>query len=135
MKKIKVMGLLNLPANDEKLCDLLESGVIEIIGYAHNIQQAISIFKKKKPELVVMDIDWPTMPGMLLEMSVFFLDLNPSVKLVGICEKHDYENMLKIRNVSGKGLICYSKLEIIDPVERIIKVANGGWAFSSNKNP
>jgi hypothetical protein len=130
MITIRVMGLLNKSFNENDLAGLLASDEITIAGIAHNIRQAMALFKKTRPRVVIMDIDWPALPGMLEEMAAFFFDTDKSVKLVGISDQYDHENIPRLRSARVTGYICWNKDVVRDPVKRIIRVFNGEWAIN-----
>ena len=124
------MALLNRPGIENNLARLLASDEIHITGIANNIQQAMLLFKKTRPRVVIMDIDWPALPGMLEEMSAFFLDTDSPVKLVGISEHYDHQNIQRLRNAGVTGYVCWNTDHVKDPVKRIIRVFHGGWAIN-----
>ena len=126
------MGLLHQCTAENKLPDLLQSEEIEIIGIAHNIPQATALFSKTKPHIVIMNIEWPAMPGMLEEMAVFIFDMNQHAKLIGISDNYAYGNMQRLRSVKATGYICWNKEEVKEPVSRVIKVFEGGWALNQD---
>ncbi len=94
----------------------------EVVGEASNGQQALEIFKEKKPDVVIMDIKMPVMDG--LELMKRVKELEPSTDIVILTCYADFEFA---RQAVKEGVAEYmlktevSDREMLDILQRVEK--------------
>jgi len=111
-----------LLVDDLKFIKLIERKVLQefghqIVGDASNGRQAIELYMKEKPDIVLMDITMPEVNG--LEALKKILEFDPHAKII-ICSALSHEKILYQAVKSG------AKEYIIKPfsTERLVSTIN-----------
>ena len=94
---------------------------ITIIGEANNGVQLLKILKKKKPDIVLLDILMPKMTG--LEAAKIIQKDHEKVKLLFLSKFDDKWLIKKCIDVGAKGYLIknISKKELIFSIEKVIE--------------
>ncbi|MHC1704957.1 MAG: response regulator [Tenuifilaceae bacterium] len=99
-----------------------------VIGEADNGQSFLNIIEIEKPEIVIMDIDMPTMNG--LEATEKALQKYPDLNILILSMHGDQHHYNQLINAGAKGFVLKTAGKI--ELETAIKnVAEGGSHFSS----
>lgn len=101
----------------------------EVIGEAENGQEFLDLLKIQKPDLVLMDIEMPTMDG--LEATKKALAIYPDLKilmLTMLCQRNNYTDVI---NAGAMGFVL--KTSGKQELERAINTVIGGESYFSNK--
>src|SRR5688572_12418489 len=61
---------------------------IEVVAAAENGREALSLIERKKPDIVLLDIEMPEMDGLSLAKSV--RELEPQIKLIVLSGHDDF---------------------------------------------
>jgi len=115
--------------------DLLREGIkarlqdhekFEIIGEGCNGQEAVALYRKYKPDVVLTDISMPKMNG--LEAATEILADDAAAKVIFLSVYDDAEYIAKAVKMGAKGFVLkdVSKPEM---VQAICRVAQGGKYF------
>ncbi|MBN2214251.1 MAG: response regulator transcription factor [Bacteroidales bacterium] len=105
---------------------------------AQDGEQALEVYSKERPDLVLMDIEMPGMSG--LETIRKMLWINPSVKFIAITMYQDKAYLTELISAGFNG--CIFKSEVSSKLEPAIrKVMEGRYFFpegiqlKDNRNP
>jgi DNA-binding NarL/FixJ family response regulator len=115
-------GLRTLLARDEK---------IEIVGEAHNGQEAVDMAQKLKPNVILMDISMPLLNG--LEATRQILAKRPSVKIIILSAHVDDEYVKRAREVGAVGYIA-KQMSAETLTSAIREAARGGSLYNPVKS-
>ena len=113
--------------DDDKLVEmslttiLQSDSEIEVAGSGHDGTEAVELYKKEHPDIVLMDIQMKEMSG--LEAAEQFLALNKDAKILLLTTFSDEEYIVKALGLGVKGYILKQDFEAIIPA---IKAVNGG---------
>ena len=108
-----------LVVDDDKLIcaslkTILESDAdINVIGTGNDGYQAVELYKKLKPDILLMDIRMDRMSG--LEAGEEILKLDPSAKILYLTTFADDEYIVKAIKIGAHGYILKQDFEIIIP--------------------
>lgn len=101
---------------------ILESdSSIEVIGMGKNGIEAVALYKKEQPDVLLMDIRMETMSG--LEAAEQILTEDPKAKILFLTTFSDDEYIIKALNIGAKGYILKQDFEGIIPA---LNAVNGG---------
>ena len=89
------------------------SGEFEVLGTGLNGEDAIKLFKEKKPEITLIDIQMPLMTG--LEAVEAILKLDKTAKILFLTTFADDEYIIKALNLGVKGYILKQDFDNIVP--------------------
>jgi len=115
--------------------DILREGIkarlqdhekFDIIGEGCNGQEAVALYQKYKPDVVLTDISMPKMNG--LEAAAEILAFDAEAKIIFLSVYDDAEYITKAVKIGAKGFVLkdVSKPEM---VQAICRVAQGGKYF------
>lgn len=119
--------------DDDKLVSLslktiLEAtGEIEVLELGQNGQEAITLYQKHKPEVLLMDIRMEVMSG--LEAAEQILRQDPSANILFLTTFLDDEYIVRALRLGAKGYILKQNFESLLPALKA--VANGQSVFGN----
>ena len=100
---------------------------MEIVGEAENGREAVSLCRKLKPDICILDLMMPEMNG--AEATQAMLETNPTAKVLIITSfVHSADLALAIQSGASGALMKESTAE--EMIDAIHAVAKGGQAFS-----
>ena len=83
--------------------DMVEGSEYEVIGSAKSGEEGISMFREKKPDIVVLDIIMPGIDG--LETAEILLKEDPDVKIIMLSSLFDANLLSEVKNMGLKFLL------------------------------
>lgn len=108
--------------------DILLSNGYEIAGEANNGLKAVELYKKEKPDIVMMDITMPEMDGITAVKEIRKLD--PSAKVV-MCSALGQQSMVMEAIQSGAKDFIVKPFQPDRVIEALKKVL--GWSLKGDK--
>lgn len=106
---------------------IVESSGISVVGVGFSGQEAIELFVKLKPDLVLMDIRMQDMTG--IEATSNILKLDPSAKILLITTFQDDDYIREALSLGCRGYILKQNIDSIIP--SINAVHSGNMVFDS----
>ena len=103
--------------------------IATVIGEASNGIEFLELLSKRKPDLVLMDIDMPHMNGM--EATKKALEMIPELKIIAFTMCGDEEYYYKMIDLGVKGFIL--KSSGINELEKAIEDVMNGESYFSNE--
>ncbi|MCP8689809.1 response regulator transcription factor [Marinobacterium sedimentorum] len=102
---------------------------LEVVGLAHNGQEALELAAQLRPDVVMMDVSMPVMNG--LEATQIFQQRFPSVRVLILSMHDNREYILQLIRAGASGYILkdVSSDELIKAIET---VHQGGTYFSAS---
>lgn len=127
MEKIRLLVV----DDDEQICKsikiiLSKDEQIEVVGFAHNGEEAISNYMILHPDLVLMDIRMPVMDG--IQASSVMMSKDPAAKILLLSTFSDEEYIIKAFQIGVRGYIIKQEYKKIAPA--IKSVINGQFVFA-----
>lgn len=109
--------------DDRLVCESLKiileaDGEIEVVGMGYDGKQAIALFKKHSPDILLMDIRMEGMTG--LEAGKSIIRENPEAKILFLTTFSDDEYIVQALQLGAKGYILKQKFESIIPALRAV---------------
>lgn len=101
------------------------SGQVEVLGIGTSGEQAIELYEKWKPDILLMDIRMETMSG--LDAGTILLQKYPQAKILLLTTFADDEYIIKALHIGVKGYILKQNFESILPA--LTAVWNGQTVF------
>ena len=120
----------------EVLCEFLKIKGVEVLGRGNNGQQALELYQKLKPDVVLMDLVMPEYDGFHGIKKIREYDPNSKIMIISASLTHSYVQQLLEMNVNSISLKPYdlnNVIDIIDKVNRGLEVSKVPVAFSKNK--
>lgn len=126
--------------DDDKLVSLSLKTILEadhrvsVVGLGNNGSDAIELYGKLKPDVLLMDIRMEGMSG--LEAGAKILNTYPTAKILFLTTFSDDEYIIRALHIGAKGYILKQNFESIVPA--LIAVQNGQTVFGdeiTNKLP
>lgn len=107
-----------LVVDDDKLVctalkTILEAESISVVGVAYNGKEAIELYKRLKPDILLMDIRMGTMTG--LEAAEAILNSDNEAKILFLTTFSDDEYIVNSLKIGAKGYIIKQNFESIVP--------------------
>lgn len=102
--------------------------IANVIGEASNGEEFLNLLTYLKPDLVLMDIDMPTMNG--FDATEKALELMPDLKIIAFTMFGDEEYFIKMIELGAKGYIL--KSSDIKELEKAISFIMKGEKYFSN---
>lgn len=111
--------------DDRLVCASLKTiieaqGDIEVIGIGHNGEEAIALYRKLKPDVLLMDIRMEVMTG--LEAAAAILAIDQKARILFLTTFLDDEYIIKALKLGAKGYIIKQDFESIVPALRAVEI-------------
>jgi YesN/AraC family two-component response regulator len=117
----------------EVLCEFLKIKGIEVLGRGRDGQQAIELYQKLNPDIVLMDLVMPNYDGFHGVRKIREYDPDSKIMIISASLTHSYVQQLVEMNVNSISLKPYDLNKIIDLINKInqgIEVPKVPIAFS-----
>lgn len=108
--------------------DYLTIHKIEVLGLAYNGKEAIELYKKLKPDIVLLDIMMPEYDGFYAFEGI--KKLNPDAKIIAVTADLTADTEKKLIQLNANAL-TYKPYDIDNIVETIEKVNKDGSVLAS----
>lgn len=92
---------------------LESSGQVEVLGIGNNGKEAIALYKKHKPDVLLMDIRMDTMTG--IEAAKEILKMDENAKILFLTTFLDDEYIIQALHIGAKGYLLKQDFESILP--------------------
>jgi DNA-binding NarL/FixJ family response regulator len=102
---------------------------VEIVGEAANGNQALELFEKLKPDMLIMDISMPDMNGMDVSKNILLKNPTANIVILSMYDDHDYISRCIEYGVKGYVVKNESGAEL----ENAIKAVLGGKNYFSRQ--
>lgn len=112
----------------ESFCDILRIMNIDVLASGSNGKQAVELYEKFDPDVVLMDVMMPEFDGIYGLKKIREFDPNSNVILVTADLRQETEEKLMAMKASG---VVYKPYEIDDLLETIQKVIDGKMELSA----
>lgn len=104
--------------DDKLVCSSLKTILeidqeIAVLGVGYNGKEAISLYRKLNPDILLMDIRMEVMSG--LEAAEIIIHENPNAKILFLTTFADDEYIIKALKIGAKGYILKQDFESIAP--------------------
>ncbi|KAF5082202.1 response regulator transcription factor [Acetobacterium wieringae] len=111
--------------DDRLVCASLKTiieaqGDIEVIGIGHNGEEAIALYRKLKPDVLLMDIRMEVKTG--LEAAAAILAIDQTARILFLTTFLDDEYIIKALKLGAKGYIIKQDFESIVPALRAVEI-------------
>jgi len=119
----------------EVLCEFLKIKGIEVLGRGTDGQQAIELYQKLNPDIVLMDLVMPNYDGFHGVRKIREYDPNSKIMIISASLTHSYVQQLVEMNVNSISLKPYDLNNVIDIIHKVhqgIDVPKVPVAFSKN---
>ena len=119
----------------EVLCEFLKLKGIEVLGRGNDGQQALELYKKLNPDIVLMDLVMPDYDGFHGIKKIREYDPDSKIMIISASLTHSYVKQLIEMNVNSISLKPYDLNNVLDIVNKInqgIEVPKVPVAFSKN---
>ena len=115
----------------EVICEYLEIKKIDVIGMGHNGKRAVELYKKLKPDVVLLDVMMPDYDGFYALKEIRKIDPDAKVIMVTADLTLDTEKRVKELKASA---ITYKPYEIDSLIEILDKVQRNDFAGVTYEN-
>ena len=109
--------------------DYLTINKIEVLGLAYNGKEAIELYEKLKPDVVLLDIMMPEYDGFYAFEGI--RKLNPDAKIIAVTADLTADTEKKLIQLKANAL-TYKPYDIDNIVETIEKIHNDGSVLVSS---
>jgi two-component system, chemotaxis family, chemotaxis protein CheY len=119
----------------EVLCEFLKIKGIEVLGRGIDGKQALELYKKLKPDIVLMDLVMPNYDGFHGIKKIREHDPNSKIMIISASLTHSYVQQLLEMNVNSISLKPYDLNNVIDMINKVnqgIEVPKVPVAFSKS---
>ena len=119
----------------EVLCEFLKIKGVEVLGRGNDGQQAVDLYKKLNPDIVLMDLVMPNYDGFHGIKKIREYDPNSKIMIISASLTHSYVQQLVEMNVNSISLKPYdlnNVMDIIDKVHKGLEVPKVPLSFSKN---
>jgi two-component system, chemotaxis family, chemotaxis protein CheY len=119
----------------EVLSEFLKIKGIAVLGRGNNGQQALELYKKLNPDIVLMDLVMPNYDGFHGIKKIREYDPDSKIMIISASLTHSYVKRLVEMNVNSISLKPYDLNSVIDLINKInqgIEVPKVPVAFSKN---
>ena len=120
--KYSVLVIEDDQDTSDAFCEHLEIYGIKVLGVGKNGNEAVELYQKEKPDVVLMDMMMPHYDGLYGLKKIRELDKDAKVIMVTADFTGETEKELKRHNVSG---IVYKPYDIEQVMYTIEKVCSG----------
>ncbi len=121
----------------EVLCEFLKMKGIEIVGRGHNGHDAFELYKKFKPDIVLMDLVMPNYDGFYGIKKIRELDPKSKIMIISASLTTSYVKRLlelDVNSISLKPYDLNNVIEIIHKVNECIELKNVPTMFQRQLN-
>lgn len=103
-----------------KITRTLTQHQMEVVATACNGEEAISLFKTSKPDVVTMDLTMPLMDG--LECIRALRKINPKVQILVVSALSDKSTAIQALKEGAQGFLCkpFSESELTEAMEELL---------------
>ena len=93
---------------------------MKVAAEASNGYEAIELWKKHKPEIVVMDVTMPELNG--FEATAGLLAINPSIRIIGLSMHKDKQYVIRMLKLGAKGFLLKNcaGLELVQAIRMVM---------------
>ena len=119
----------------EVLCEFLKIKEIDVVGRGKNGKDAIALYQKLHPDIVLMDLVMPEYDGFYGIEEIRKFDPKSKIMIISASLTHSYIQKLLQMNVDSISLKPYdlnNVIELIHKVNQGIKVKKIPTAFAKN---
>ena len=119
----------------EVLCEFLKLKGIEVLGRGNDGQQALELYKKLNPDIVLMDLVMPNYDGFHGIKKIREYDPDSKIMIISASLTHSYVKQLVEMNVNSISLKPYDLNCVIDIINKInqgLEVPKVPVTFSKN---
>lgn len=119
----------------EVLCEFLKIKEIDVVGRGKNGKDAITLYQKLHPDIVLMDLVMPEYDGFYGIEEIRKFDPKSKIMIISASLTHSYIQKLLQMNVDSISLKPYdlnNVIELIHKVNQGIKVKKIPTAFAKN---
>jgi len=119
----------------EVLCEFLKIKGIEVLGRGKNGEDAIQLYQKLHPDLVLMDLVMPDYDGFYGIEKIREFDPKSKIMIISASLTHTYVQKLLEMNVNSISLKPYDLNNIIEVIHKVnhgIEVKKVPTVFSKN---
>jgi DNA-binding NarL/FixJ family response regulator len=113
----------------EVICELLQLGNIDVIGRGSDGKEAVELFRKLKPDIVLLDVMMPRYDGFYALQKI--RQYNPLAKVIIVTADLTYETEKKLKGLKASA-IAYKPYDVDTLIETIQKVYQGEQTCSVN---
>ena len=101
--------------------DILEIGGFEVMGVGHDGNDAISLYKKHKPDIIFLDVMMPTVDGIQALKEI--KKINPKSKVVMVTADNSTHTINELEKHGATTIIVKPfKIEVVfETIKKIIK--------------
>ncbi|MFQ5496856.1 MAG: response regulator [Nitrosopumilus sp.] len=110
------------PESAEILSDLLELRSIKVLSVGHDGKDAVDLYKKYSPDVVIMDLFMPNFDGLYGLENI--LKLNSNAKVIMLTANSKYESAEKL-NDSGVSAIVEKPFDTNNLIHLIDRISLG----------
>ncbi|HXV65957.1 MAG TPA: response regulator transcription factor [Nitrosopumilaceae archaeon] len=119
----------------EVLCEFLKIKEINVVGRGKNGKDAITLYQKLHPDIVLMDLVMPEYDGFYGIEEIRKFDPKSKIMIISASLTHSYVQKLLKMNVNSISLKPYdlnNVIEVIHKVNQGIKIKKIPAAFAKN---
>ncbi len=106
----------------EVFCEYLGIKNIQVLGRGFNGKQAVELYQKFKPEVILLDVMMPDYDGFYALRNI--RELHPDAKIIMVTADMTQETERKLHELKASAIL-YKPYEIDNVVETIEKVKRG----------
>lgn len=106
----------------------LKSKGVNVVGVGYNGLEAVSLYKKLKPDLVLLDVMMPEYDGFYALEQIRKIDSNSKILMATADKTEKTRKMLEAAKVNG---IVYKPYEINDVLEAVDIIQKGKIVYSA----
>ena len=126
--RVRVLVVDDHPVwRDGVRADLSRSGVADVIGEASDGAEAIDLVRESMPEVVLMDLQLPTVSG--VDATRRIIDESPHVKVLVLSASAEEADVLEAVKAGASGYLLKSA-PAHEVADAIVRVRNGEPVFS-----
>ena len=113
----------------EVICEVLQMGNIDVIGRGNNGKEAVELFCKLKPDVVLLDVMMPRYDGFYALQKI--RQYNPLAKVIMVTADLTDETEKKLKELKASA-IAYKPYDVDVLIETIQQVNQGEQTCSAN---
>lgn len=127
---IRIVLVDDHPLVLEGICARLnEEPNIEVVGYAHEGETGLTVIKKQRPDVVLMDVSMPVMDG--IQAMEHLAKEMPDVRVLILSMHDDQEYILRLMKLGASGYVL--KDVASEELLRAIRTVYSGNTFISSR--